>query len=167
MDAMKKFSQGLEKVWIILLYIAVAMMIALLCICAAMVLLRKIIHGGFNWADEAMRYLMVYATFLVLPYLVSKKKNIIIDLTDVIFPEHFVEKGKRIFDICSEFMTLACCLVLFPSCMAFINQNVNGHSTAMHLPLWLVYLCLPIGLGLGAIASINNLFQKLVLKEDL
>ena len=62
MNTIKKISQGLEKIWIILLYIAVGMMIALLCICAVMVLLRKVIHGGFNWADEAMRYLMVYST---------------------------------------------------------------------------------------------------------
>lgn len=167
MNTIKKISQGLEKIWIILLYIAVGMMIALLCICAVMVLLRKVIHGGFNWADEAMRYLMVYSTFLALPYLISKKKNIIIDLTDVIFPELFAERGKRLFGICSELMTFVCCLVLLPPCITFINQNLNGYSTAMHLPLWMVYLCLPIGLGFGAIASINNLLQKLVLKEDL
>ncbi|WP_294755610.1 TRAP transporter small permease subunit [uncultured Flavonifractor sp.] len=164
LNTIKKLSKALERIWDMLLYVAVVMMVALLAICACTVLLRKVFIGGFNWSDEAMRYLMVYATFLSLPYLVSKKKNITIDLTDLFFSKH--AKGRFIFLVVSEILTLICCLALLPTSITFIALNISGYSNAMRLPLWLVYLCMPIGLGLSAIASINNLTKLLVIKEE-
>lgn len=164
MITIKKISKLCDQIWNILVYIAVAMMIVLLVICACTVLLRKVIAGGFNWSDEAMRYLMVYSTFLSLPYLVAKRQNITIDLTDVFFPGR--QKGKEAFYLISEVLTLICCLVILPTSISFIKMNVSGFSNAMHIPLWIVYLCMPVGFGFSGIASINNLVKLLVIKEE-
>jgi TRAP-type C4-dicarboxylate transport system permease small subunit len=85
---MKKISRGID-IFLDKLIIVPAVMIGLvLLICTASVFLRNALPGAFYWSDEAMRYLMIYATFLALPILVQKKKNITIDLTDIIFPNN-------------------------------------------------------------------------------
>lgn len=159
MEALKKISRGYDRFLQLLFYVPAVMMLALLVICALMVCLRKVLIGAFNWADEAMRYLMVYSTFLALPLLVDGKRNITIDLTDIIFGDN--KKGAKAFHILAEIMTMLCCAALLPSCYDLMKNNMAGTSPGMQLPMWLVYSCLPLGFGLSLLSSLNNLFKML------
>ena len=142
------------------LIIVPAVMIGLvLIICAAMVFLRNVLIGAFNWSDEAMRYLMVYATFLALPILVQRKKNITIDLTDLIFPNS--KRGTFLFHLAAEVMTLLCCAILIPVSIKFVQMNMTGYSPAMQIPYPVVYSCIPLGLVLSTVASLNNIYKML------
>ena len=164
MKVLKKCSRCFDQFLEYWFYVPAGMMLALLVVCALMVCLRKVLIGAFNWADEAMRYLMVYSTFLTLPLLVAGKRTITIDLTDIMFQRR--PRGARVFHILAELMTLLFCVVLIPSLFTFMQNNKNGFSPAMQLPLWIVYACLPVGFGLSVLASINNLFKMLVGKEE-
>lgn len=161
MEALKKISKGYDKFLEYLFYIPAAMILALLIICAVTVCLRKVLIGAFNWSDEAMRFLMVYSAFLSLPLLVAGKKNITIDLTDLIFPKNL--KGRFVFHLIAEILTLICCAVLLPSIGTFMMNNLTAKSSSMQIPLWIVYSCLPIGFVLSVLASINNIFKLLVM----
>ncbi len=164
MNGIKKLSRGFDKFLEYWFYLPAALMLALLVICALMVCLRKVMVGGFNWADEAMRFLMVYSTFLALPLLVSGKRNITIDMTDIFFSKN--PKGSKLFYLMAEFMTLFCCIVLLPSLVTFMKHNASGLSPAMQMPLWLVYSCMPIGFGLSVLASLNNIFKMLTPEKE-
>lgn len=159
MNFLKKASKGIDRFFEIWFYLPAAMMFALLVICALMVCLRKVMIGAFNWADEAMRFLMVYSTFIALPLLVNGKRNITIDMTDIFFPKS--PRGRWIFHLIAELLTLMCCIVLLPPIIQFMGKNMNGFSPAMQLPMWLVYSCFPIGYSLSVLASLNNLFKLL------
>jgi len=164
MKLLKQISRGIDRLWDILFYVPVVLMVALLVVCALMVCLRKVLIGAFNWADEAMRFLMVYSTFFVLPVLVAGKRNITIDMTDVFFPNN--KKGRWVIHVIGELLTLACCVILMPAIIEFVMKNVAAKSPAMLLPMWLVYSCLPIGFGLSIIASLNNLFKLFTEKKE-
>lgn len=159
MNVLKKLSRGYDRFLAYWFYLPAAMMAALLVICALMVCLRKVLVAAFNWTDEAMRYLMVYSTFLSLPLLVAGKRNITIDLTDLFFARN--PRGQKLFHLLAEGMTLFCCAVLLPVIVTFMKSNMTGSSPAMQLPMWLVYSCLPIGYTLSVLASINNIFKML------
>ncbi|MDO4620692.1 MAG: TRAP transporter small permease [Lachnospiraceae bacterium] len=163
MSVLKRISRSIDVFFDKMLIVPTLMMIALLLICAVTVAFRKILIGAFNWSDEAMRFLMVYATFLALPSLVSKKKSIAIDLTDALFGSH--PMGKKIFYLICEILIFIGCAVLLPTCVTFMKANRTGFSPAMKLPLFWVYSCMPIGFALSAVASLNNIF-KLLVKED-
>lgn len=159
METLKKISRGYDKFLDYWLYVPAVMVAALLVICALMVTFRRVLIGAFNWADEAMRFLMVYATFLSLPILVAKKKNITIDLTELFFPHS--HKGQRVFWLLAEIMTLICCAVMCPVIFDFIKKNMVGYSNAMQIPMWVIYSCLPIGFVMSVVSSINNIFKLL------
>lgn len=164
MAFLKKLSKGFDAFLNYFFYIPAFMMFALLVICAVQVLFRKILIGAFNWADEAMRFLMVYSTFIALPALVAGKKNITIDLTDLLFPHS--EKNRFRIHVIAEILTFLACALLIPSCGTFMANNMKAASTALHIPMWLVYSCLPIGFGLSALASLNNLFKMLTQPKE-
>ena len=157
MQILEKLSRAYDKFLKGLFYVPAAMILALVIICAAMVCLRKVLIGAFNWADEAMRFLMVYATFLSLPLLVDGKKNITIDLTNLIFKKN--KAGVKAFHILAELLTMFCCVALAPALITFMKSNMQGFSPAMHLPMWLVYSCLPLGFGLSILSCLNNLYK--------
>lgn len=164
MNTLKKLSKGYDRFLEFWFYIPAFMILGLLVVCALMVCFRKILIGAFNWADEAMRFLMVYATFVALPLLVSGKRNITIDMTDIIFPNNM--NGRWIFHLIAELLTLICCVVLMPSIVQFMQKNATGLSPATQFPMWLVYSCLPIGFGLSIISSPNNLFKLFEEREE-
>ena len=164
MNTLKKISKGYDRFLEFWFYIPALMILGLLVICALMVCLRKVLVGAFNWADEAMRFLMVYATFVALPLLVSGKRNITIDMTDIIFPHS--KKGRWVFHLIAEVLTLVCCVALMPSILLFMQKTVTGLSPAMQIPMWVVYSCLPIGFGLSILSSLNNLIKLFTEKEE-
>ncbi|MCC8027099.1 MAG: TRAP transporter small permease [Clostridium sp.] len=157
MKILKRISGWIDGFFDCLFYLPVFMMVLLLLICSSSVLLRNILTSAFNWADEAMRFLLVYSTFIALPILVAKKKHISVDLTDVIFGTG--TKGQKLFYIFSEALIFAGSAVLMPTCVTFMKMNLTGYSPAMQLPLYLVYSCMPIGFALTMAASANNIFK--------
>jgi TRAP-type C4-dicarboxylate transport system permease small subunit len=65
----------------------------------------------------------------------------------------------------AEIMTLLCCAILIPVSLRYVQMNMSGFSPSMRLPFPLVYSCLPVGLILSTLASINNICKMLFIKE--
>lgn len=159
MTKAQKISRALDRFFDRLIYVPTVLLSLLILICLMTVTLRQFLIGKFNWSDEAMRFLLVYVAFLSLPILVAQKRNISVDLTDVMFPHNI--KGRMMCHLASDVLILAFLAVLLPACAMFIRSNLTGYSAAMHIPLCLVYLCIPLGFVLSMVAACNNIYKDL------
>ncbi|MGE4354351.1 MAG: TRAP transporter small permease [Oscillospiraceae bacterium] len=153
-----KISHAIDRFFDYMLYLPILMLGTLIMICLFMVTLRQVFIGAFNWADEAMRFLLVYTSFLTLPTLVSKGRNISVDIIDVLFPHK--PKARRFFRVTADVLVLAFLLVMIFPCITFIKANLTGYSPAMRIPLYLVYLCIPIGFSFSILACANNILKR-------
>lgn len=118
----------------------------------ANVVARYFFRSGFSWADEAVRYLIVYVTFVGLGMAIRRKAVISIDLLQNIVGEkvnvylscviHFVELGFGLVLMCISSRLL-------------LSVIASGERTlAMDIPIVIPYFPLLLG---GVILSIRAL----------
>lgn len=107
------------------------------------VVARYCFQSGFSWADEAIRYLIVYVTFVGLGMGIRKKSVISVDLL-----QHMVDETKR--KILKTFIHVV--ELLFGVTMAYVSirliiaaMSVGERTLAMDIPIAIVYAPLTIG----------------------
>ena len=141
---MCKVFRGIDKLieWIIIVG-----MIGLIIACFLGVFSRTVIGSSLYWTDELMRYLFINVTFYGSPLLVYRKSHIVVDITDLIFPakfrpalEVFTDVGLIIFGLVMAYLTLP-----------LVEMGMMQRSSSMHIPMSIVYLCMPLGFLMTAV----------------
>lgn len=117
------------------------------------VICRFILHIPFPFGEELARYLMVYGIFFGVSIGVRRGSHLGVEVLTSFMPS----KPAHIIDIISQLLSLILYVALFYFSV-LLTQNIyqNGQtSAAMHIPMWLAYLALPIGFGLSVIRSMQ------------
>lgn len=134
---------------------------------ALQIAMRYIFNSSLSWSEELARYCFIWLVFIGVSLAVKRDKHMRVD---VIF---LVLKGKKkLF-----FEMLANVFFLFFTFIAIyygyqITEKIltwGQTSPGLHLPMWLVYIAGPVGLGLTAIRLIQKLIQqgKNLLKSEV
>lgn len=139
-----------------------------LLVCISLVMLAQIIMrisgSSLAWAEEVCRYFYLWSVFLSVPYTINKR---IILKVDVIL-EHLSPGKKRILEI-----LLGVVNALFFAYLSYFSiLTIKGikasqqSSPAMELPMYLVYLILPIGFTLAVLRSIQQIYAIYTYKQE-
>jgi TRAP-type transport system small permease protein len=122
------------------------------------VIFRYVLNDSLIWAEELARYLFVWLTFLGSAIALRRGLHIGLDLLLNAFPP----KGRRALE------TLITCLicaflgfVLYASVMV-VQVTMRQRSSALQIPMGLVYLAIPVGCSLMLLSSFRRLSQLLV-----
>ena len=122
---------------------------------------RYVFGNAPTWSEELSRYLYVWECWLGVS--LTQRENRHIQLTFLI--DAFPKKVRHISDIVAWVLTVgtACILAYYGfELVAFVIQQGNL-SPSLHLPMWIFYLCLPIGCVafiLRKIGEIIMMFHK-------
>lgn len=142
---------------------AAALLIAAILVVTQMVFVRYVLKGSTIWQTEFVTYALMASTFLGSPYVLLVKGHVNVDLL-------MGEVGSRrrcLLDIAAHTVSLAFCLLLAWSAMAYLREAILGGwttETVWALPLWIPLLPLPVGIGL---LSAQYLADIWMLKEGL
>lgn len=107
------------------------------------VLTRYVMGSQSSWTDELARYLMIWVSILGSAYAAGKNFHIAIDL----LPKYLNDKNKKRLDI---FIILIIVLFVIAVFMVgglrymYISFALGQSSPALHVPIGLVYMVLPI-----------------------
>lgn len=73
------------------------------------------------------------------------------------------DRGKLILSIISNllFLTFAILVVRYGTSISLQLLSFGQQSPALHIPMGLVYLAAPIGLGLTAIRLLQNIYKQI------
>ncbi|SBW09019.1 C4-dicarboxylate transport system (Permease small protein) [uncultured delta proteobacterium] len=136
--------------------IMMALLSLMVVIMGAQVFMRYVVGKSLGWPEELSRYLFVWISFLGMSYAIKTDTGLKIDIVYT-----FIPRLKLPLTIIGDAIYLVFCLFLIgPGFSAIKRLAVSGQlSSAMQIPMWLVYMSLMLGLVL----SILRLVQKYVL----
>ncbi|WP_252502077.1 TRAP transporter small permease [Sporosarcina sp. Marseille-Q4943] len=131
------------------------------------VVMRQL-DNSLSWSEELARYCFIWLVYIGISYGVKKQRHIKVDVLLVVLSE----KWRVILNILSTvlFMVFAIFVVYYGYDIANKLLAFGQKSPALHIPMGLVYMATPVGMGLTIIRLIQNLityFKVLRGKEVL
>ena len=108
----------------------------------AQVVSRYVFGNSLTWSEELCRYLYVWSGFMTVSYCIRSGSIIKID-TVVMFLPKMIQKALNVVTTVISFLVVA---FLFKASLGVVSNVITtGQLTsAMRLPIWLVYICAPM-----------------------
>ncbi len=113
------------------------------------VFLRYIFSSSTTWAEEAIRYAIIWVTFVGCSICARKGSHVGIDL----FAQAIPPAGKKIVLALGQFISaiFMAFSTVFGWQMFLLMVETGQKSAAMLLPMSIVYFSMPLGFGLTTI----------------
>ncbi len=125
-------------------------------IMGAQVFMRYVVGRSLGWPEELSRYLFVWISFLGMSYAIRTDTSLKIDILYNVIP-----KLKLPLIVVGDLIYLGFCLFMIGPGISAIKRLITSNqlSSALQLPIWIVYLSFLIGIVL----SVLRLVQKFAL----
>lgn len=161
---MQKFCDFIEKSYKVLFYLSGAFLFVMFFTCAYSVLTRML-GAPSIWADELIRFLMVFMAFSGAPWLINTKADLMVDLTEIFFGRHkkLLQKTHFIGDV---ILLVILVYLIFPT-WELSMKNMSSATSALQWTLGYVYMCMPVSFVLCVIAQIKNLIKNYLLPKHV
>ena len=124
------------------------------------VIMRYVFHNAIYWAEELVRYMMVWLIFLGGSQVAKHEGHIAVDVVHLSVSPRV--QNALVFFV--HIVVIVFCLVLtYYSYRQMMRVQVSKQiSPAMELPMWLPYLSIPVGSTLIAIRHIQRLWSRIL-----
>lgn len=121
------------------------------------VIMRYVFNEPKAWVEEVVRYLIIWGTFLGFAIALRHNQHIQVD----IFYDKLSKRGKKILDYFATCVSVLFCLIY--TYYGFLLVESRYHSGMVSLdvgiPMWIVYLILPLSGLLFLFRFIERLVQ--------
>lgn len=115
------------------------------------------------WAEELARYLMIWVVFLGIGAGAKKNTHFVVEVLQLLLPKKF-HKFLRIFT--TVFVVFFMCVLIYCSYQLINRVMAMGQiSPSLGIPIWSVYIAIPIGCALMAIRTIQYCLKEIAGKE--
>ena len=129
------------------------------CVMLLQVFMRKVLNSSLSWPEEFCRYCYVWTGFFSLGYTMRQGNMLRVGIVMDLLPKTL---KKAVFILVNVL-----CLVIFT--VFFINsidvvktlRAIGQTSTAMRLPMYLVYLCTVIGFCLAIVRTVQAIYKQI------
>lgn len=144
-------------------YVGAIILAAQTVLMAAEVVMRYGFGSSIIWSEELVRYLFIWFIFVGSAYCIPLHQHITVDLLVQILPEkasHWVECFTTVlWTVLSGWVTY---LTAKYTVSVFQLGNL---STALHIPMWTIYLAMPVGFGLMTIRLLILFYREYIKKQ--
>ena len=128
------------------------------------VVMRYIFNDPQAWVEELSRYTIIWGTFFGFGMALKHNQHIQVD----ILYDRLSQSGRRVIDLAANLLSIIFCLFyLYFGYILVRDKFVSGMiSLDIGIPMWLVYLILPLS-GLLLLARfVERLARVLSRKEE-
>lgn len=136
------------------LWFAALLMGIMVALMVSQVVLRYGFSASLSWVEEAIRFLMIWMSFLGATVVVWHRAHITVD----VFVRHFPVALQKICQLVSTLCSIAFLLVLMFKGIEYLESVRISIAPALGVSMDRVYLVLPIGAG----AMLLFLFRHLL-----
>ena len=135
-------------------YLLVVLMVAEVVVVFAQVVTRYVFHMPLAWSEELARYMFIWLVWIGAAYATKLRKNIIIDVV----ASKFKGNVKLISEIINFVLFVALMLFMLWTTSTVMMQvyESNSMGTGTHLPMWIVWLSLPLSMALNLLRYTQN-----------
>lgn len=134
-------------------------MIAVIVLLTVNITLRFFFSAGITWAEEFIRYSIIYITFIGSSVCFHKGIHVGVD----ILMDSLNEKGKRILSLIINFLSIVFMVLLIKYGMDLVmfSRDTGQLAPAMGIKIYWFYLAIPLGALLSLIKIIFHSAQLL------
>ena len=135
-------------------YLLVVLMVVEVVVVFAQVVTRYVFHSPLAWSEELARYMFIWLVWIGAAYATKLRKNIIIDVV----ASKFKGATKLISEIINFVLFVALMLFMLWTTSTVMMQVYESNSigTGTHLPMWIVWLSLPLSMALNLLRYTQN-----------
>lgn len=127
-----------------------ALSVALLAVYAGMVLLqvlfRYVLNQPLFWAEEVIRYGLVWSVMLGSALVAHDRGHVRIE----VFEAFLGPRGQRVVQAIAGGLTWAFTVILAVAGAQFVARTLFQHSASLGVPMWTVYAAVPVGAAIEA-----------------
>ncbi|ALC82681.1 MULTISPECIES: TRAP transporter small permease [Bacillus] len=149
-----------KKLEEILLVAALAFIVILV---SLQVLTRYVLDVSLGWSEELSRYILIWIAWIGTSYAVRVNSHIRVELIKKIIPKHLL-KWFECFVLFIWF--LFAFFLAYQGTILIMKMKMTGQlSPSIEIPMWILYLIVPIGGGLMSIRLLQKMYIVLSSKE--
>ena len=146
-------------------YLLCASLVVTTLIIFAQIIMRSVFNSSLTWSEELTRYIFIWQIWLGVSIAQKEKQHIKVEL---LFSFIKNEKFKDVVDIIATLIMIAFNVFLVIKGSELVGQMIVRHnlSGAMRLPMYIVYLVLPLSAGILSlrlagqpVPDLNDLFS--------
>ncbi|MDR1874512.1 MAG: TRAP transporter small permease [Synergistaceae bacterium] len=140
--------------------ILVVLLVVINFVMLAQIVARYILNDSMSWPEEFSRYCYVWTVFLSISYSIAKGNMLRVGVVMDLLPA----KAQSTIRILCNLIMLALFWVFFRHSVSVVGhiKNVTHEiSSAMRIPMWLVYMATLVGFGLAIARMVQTLFKNI------
>ncbi len=153
MIVVRWLDRHIEEVFLVIFSVIMVVVIAM------QVFMRYIMGASLAWSEELARYSFIWLVYLGISYGVKKQRHIKVDIMLLLLKD----KGKIVLNIIANiiFLGFAIFVIIYGYSIAERLLTWGQTSPALRLPVGLVYMATPVGMGLTSIRIIQQLIKQI------
>lgn len=155
-EKIKSFKRSLDKTVLTFTSILAILMVIIVFI---QVVARYVFQNSLSWSEEIARYMLVWLIFLSAGYVLGQRAHIFLDVVFNAFPLRLQKVLRQV----SNVLLLGFSLIVTYFGCEMMKLGSSQISSAVQLPMWLVYLALPVG---GLLLVIYSLLEMIFAWEE-
>lgn len=139
--------------------ILVVLLVIISFVMLAQIFARYVLNDSMTWPEEFCRYCYVWTVFLSLSYTIKRKNMLRVGVVMDLFPAGFQNTVAIIINL----IILALFWALFRRSIVVTGhiKNVTHEiSSAMRLPMWLMYMSTVVGFGLALVRTVQAIVHN-------
>jgi C4-dicarboxylate transporter DctQ subunit len=127
------------------------------------VVLRYVFNTGFIWAEEMVRYQIVWLVFVGASVAARKGIHIGVDAIVHLLPA----PAQKVVRVAVYLLCILLCgiLVFYGAELMLQTREFNQRTPAMQAPFWLAQLAIPVGAALMALRFAQETVRVIIGKE--
>lgn len=129
------------------------------------VCMRAFVNDSLPWSEELARYLFIWQCWVGVSFAQRSEKHIRIE----ILPSKLSEKGRARLDVLQMVITLMIVvfLIVYGVIMVQFLIGAGTRSSALQMPMYLVYIAMPLSCAVYGIRLIGKLVNMAKGKEEV
>ncbi|ARK31211.1 TRAP transporter small permease [Halalkalibacter krulwichiae] len=122
------------------------------------VVMRYVLGSSLAWSEELARYCFIWLVYLGISYGVKKQRHIKVDIILLFLKDRW----KIVVNILANviFLSFAIFVVVYGYDIAKTVLTYGQKSPALQIPMGLVYLATPVGMGVTALRLIQQIVRQ-------
>lgn len=157
MNWLQKFDKSFEEVILGVLLVGMSIILML------QILMRAIVGHSLTWAEELARYFYVWSVFLSIGCTIRVGNILRVDLLLNMLPQGL----RKIMEILLDVLSVVLYSFLAYASISVVQKVQTGGQTspAMEVPMYLVYLIVPVGFALASLRSVQKIYFTITNKK--
>ena len=147
------FEAGMDRLYAVLKAICVVILAEYLILVLLQVFFRYVLNESLFWAEEAVRFSMIWAVLIGSALVARDRAHIRIDVV-----ENLLAPGpRRVLDSVLDMLMIVFMVILLITGLQFASRSMMQTSASLGLPMWAVYSAIPLGAGLQVLFMLSVL----------